>query len=278
MIKYVRLTGLIVAVDERWGRMVYTLDDSSGVNIEVTCAAPPKPLSKEVEGTGALNVAASTTKPASVSAPAKSTTALAPIESAAAEPQQLISPDGPNLTNIDVGSVVKVKGGIGIYRDQKQIRLKVITTLGDTNAEVKCWNDVATFRKDVLSKPWVVSAEEEEKCRLEVDREARWKIEEDAQRKKDRLRRHLKEKNRELREKYMQAKAEQENLSTRDELREKYKQAKAELENSRDKDDVARKRKIKDGHDEELGPENRVNYPSKAARRRAAGKYDALGI
>ena len=105
----------------------------------------------------------------------------------------LISPDGPNLTNIDVGSVVKVKGGIRIFREQKQIRLKVITILGDTNAEIKCWNDMMKFRRDVLSKPWVVTAEEEEKCRLEVDMEARWKLEEEAKRKKDELRRHLKQ-------------------------------------------------------------------------------------
>jgi hypothetical protein len=245
MIKYVRLTGVIVAVEEFFGRMVYTLDDSSGVNIEVTCAAPPKPLLDEGKVVAAPDAAASYTKPVSGPAPA-------------ANPQGFISPDGPVLTNIDVGSVVKVKGSIGIFREQKQIRLNVITLLGDTNAEVKCWNDVMKFRRDILSKPWVVTAEEEEECRLEVDREARWKIEEETKRKKDELRRHLKQRGRELREEQRKGK---------------------EVEEiSRDGDGVAKKRKIKDKQSEGLNPVNRVNYPSKAARRRAAGKYDALGI
>jgi hypothetical protein len=244
MIKYVRLTGVIVAADEHFGRMVYTLDDSSGVNIEVTCAAPPRPSLDEAGG-----AAASNTKP--VSGPAT-------VKPGAVKPQELISPDGPNLTNIDVGSVVKVKGGIGIFREQKQIRLKVITILGDTNAEVKCWNDVMKFKRDVLSKPWVVTAEEEEKCRLEIDREARWKLEEEAKRKKDELRRHLKQRARELREEQGKGKEGEENL--------------------RDGDEAVKKRKVKDKQSEGVDPANRANYPSKAARRRAAGKYDALGI
>lgn len=249
MIKYVRLTGVIVAVDEFPGRMVYTLDDSSGVNIEVTCAAPPKPSSRDTEMLAGLEASTSTTKPVSVPAPVKPITP---------NPQELISPDGPNLTNILVGSVVKVKGGIGIFREQKQIRLKTITILGDTNAEVKSWNDVLEFRRDVLSKPWVVTPEEEEQCRLECDREARWKIEEEAKRKRNELRRHLKERSRELRE--------------------KQKKREAEDENSMDRNDGVVKTKGPERYGEGLDHVNRVNYASKAARRRAAGKYDALGI
>ena len=249
MIKYVRLTGVIVAAEENSGRMIYTLDDSSGINIEATCAAPPRPSLDERGITAVPNVAAPTTKP--VSGPAL-------VEPGAAKRQKYISPDGPNLTDIDVGSVVKVKGGIGIFRGQKQIRLKVITIIGDTNAEIKCWNDMMEFRRDVLSKPWVVTAEEEEKCRLEVDREARWRIEEEAKRKKDQLRRHLKQREKELRE--------------------EQKKGKEEEENSKDGYEVVKKRKVKDKQSEGLDPVNRVNYPSKAARRRAVGKYDALGI
>jgi hypothetical protein len=269
MIKYVRLTGVIVAMDEFPGRIVYILDDSSGANIEVTCAAPSKPSLTEEGSSGGLEAATSNNNPV---------LKQAPVQSASAEPQELISPDGPNLTNVEVGSVVKIKGGIGVFRDQKQIRLKVITIIGDTNAEVKCWNDVAKFKRDVLSQPWVVSPEDEEKCRLEVDREARWKMEEEAKRKKEELRRHLGEKNRELREKHRQTREAQENLRNNDKSREKHQKAKPEQENTRDINDGAKKRKVRDRRNEGLDAENRVNYPSKAARRRAAGKYDALGI
>jgi hypothetical protein len=249
MIKYVRLTGVIVAADEFPGRMVYTLDDSSGVNIEVTCAAPPKLPETEGGIAGAVTATNSKIKPVSGHA------IVTPL---VAETRALISPDGPDLTNIDVGSVVKVKGGIGVFREQKQIRLKIITVLGDTNAEIKCWNDMMRFRRDVLSKPWVLTAEEEEKCRLEVDREARWKLEEEAKRKKDELRRHLKQKAKELREEKRKSKDGEENLN--------------------DGDEVVKKRKVKEEQSKGLDPMNRANYPSKAARRRAVGKYDALGI
>jgi hypothetical protein len=249
MIKYVRLTGVIVAVDEFQGWMVYTLDDSSGINIQASCMAPPKPPEIEKRNAGTADRVTSNTKQASD--PALDQIVIA-------GPQELISPDGPNLTNIDVGSVVKVKGGIRIFREQKQIRLKVITILGDTNAEVKCWHDMIKFRTDVLSKPWVVTPEEEEKCRLEVDSEARWRIEEEAKRKKDELRRHLQQKARQLQEERRKAKDGE--------------------ENPKDGGEGVKKGKVKDKQGEGLNPVNLVNYPSKAARRRAAGKYDALGI
>lgn len=242
------MTGVIVAVEEFYGRMVYTLDDSSGVNIDVTCAAPAKASGIE----GRLDGPGWNTKLAS---------GPAPVDPVVTNSRELISPDGPNLTNIDVGSVVKVKGGIGVFREQKQIRLKVITILGDTNAEVRCWHDMLKFRVDVLSKPWVVTAEEEEKYRLEVDRESRWKIEEEAQKKKDKLRRHLKQRAKELREEQKKAKPGGENSNDGD-------------ENIKERRKVGELVKRVEG----LDPSNRVNYPSKAARMRAAGKYDALGI
>jgi hypothetical protein len=260
MIKYVRLTGVVVAMDEFPGRVVVTVDDSSGSTIEATCAAPLK-------------------------AEPTSLTTIIPTANTSA-PQELISPDGPNLTNIDVGSVVKIKGGIGIFREQKQIRLKSIVTLADTNAEVKCWNDVVKFRREVLSSPWIVSQEEEERCRVEDDREAKWKKEEEVKRKKDGLRKQLKERDRELREKLRQEGREAEGGKSRDDserrtrLRElrKQRQRRHEVENSGGSEDVEKKNKLKEKTVEGLAPENRVNYPSKAARRRAAGKYDALGI
>jgi hypothetical protein len=41
-IKWVRLTGVIVAADERAGKCIYTLDDSSGVVIECVAVALEK--------------------------------------------------------------------------------------------------------------------------------------------------------------------------------------------------------------------------------------------
>ena len=45
-IKWVRVTGVVVAVDEYAGKNVYTVDDSSGMCVECVCVAPT-PAPKE---------------------------------------------------------------------------------------------------------------------------------------------------------------------------------------------------------------------------------------
>lgn len=86
---------------------------------------------------------------------------------------------GPSVTNpnipwddVDVGSVVKIKGGISTFRDQKQVEIIKIEVLKSTDQEVKCWNEVLEFRKEVLRVPWVLSAEQEDKCRRRAMRES----------------------------------------------------------------------------------------------------------
>jgi hypothetical protein len=301
MIKYVRLTGVIVAMDEFPGWIVLTLDDSSGATIEATCAAPVKPATSSLPEPGDAMadgiVTTLDTKPAAI--------AINPMidasKTAASAPQEIISPDGPNLTNIDVGSVVKIKGGIRVFRGQRQIRLKSIAILGDTNAEVKCWNDVVKFKREVLSLPWVVTPEDEEGCRLEEDREARWKKEEEIKKKKDHLKRHLKEKARELREVQREQERAGENATRREPVENrKHRERSSDMESSCGREDREKRRKHKERSgdleilkeadiegegtqpkertDEGLQPVNRVNHPSRAARMRAAGKYDALGM
>jgi len=150
-IKWVRLTGVIVAVDEFYGRKVYTLDDSSGKCIECTCPAPLPPKSTT------LPPAVTVTKPNA--------------------PQQ---PEGPTVTNpkvpwdeVDVGAVVKIKGGIREFRDERQVEIIKVEVLRSTDQEVKCWNEVLAFRKDILSVPWVVTREQEEKYKRRAMRDKR---------------------------------------------------------------------------------------------------------
>ena len=246
MIKYVRLTGVIVAVDEFPGGICLTLDDSSGATIDATCAAPVKPALALVPGVGytGVNGLGTTLEPVAITTDYMIDTS----KTTATEPQELISPDGPNLTNIDVGSVVKIKGGIRVFRGQRQIRLKSIVILGDTNAEVKCWNDVVKFKREVLSSPWVVSPEEEERCRLEEDREARWKKEEEIKRKRDELKRHLKERARELREAQREREGGGENAKEREhaEKRRKHREMSGDVESARSREDREKRRKHRD--------------------------------
>jgi hypothetical protein len=58
---------------------------------------------------------------------------------------------------IRVGTVLKVKGTIAEFRE-RQVELKRVFLVKDTNEEVVFWAGVAKHRRDVLSKPWVLSS------------------------------------------------------------------------------------------------------------------------
>ncbi len=89
----------------------------------------------------------------------------------------MVSADGPKLKGIDVGSVVKIKGTIGVYRGIRQIAMKIIHIIPDTAAEVVEWRARTAFMRDVISTPWVVTGEEETKCLIDAERE-KWGDEE----------------------------------------------------------------------------------------------------
>ncbi|OBT82203.1 hypothetical protein VE02_08671 [Pseudogymnoascus sp. 03VT05] len=166
-IKWVRLTGIIVAMDEFYNRVCITIDDGSGATIEATCLAPPRP---EATATVAA-IAVSTSRPAD---------------------DAMVSPDGPKLRGVDIGAVVKVKGGIREFRGVRQVAMKAISILGDTRAEVGAWREGVRFREEVLRVPWVVTGEEERRCREEAGGE-RWRVEEEERRRRRRERRAKRE-------------------------------------------------------------------------------------
>ena len=58
---------------------------------------------------------------------------------------------------IHIGMVLKVKGTIAEFRE-RQVELKRVFLVKDTNEEVVFWAGVAKHRRDVLSKPWVLSS------------------------------------------------------------------------------------------------------------------------
>ncbi|KFZ14102.1 hypothetical protein V502_06255 [Pseudogymnoascus sp. VKM F-4520 (FW-2644)] len=167
-IKWVRLTGIIVAMDEFYNRVCITIDDGSGATIEATCLAPPRP-----EATATV---------AAIAVPTERTADDA-----------MVSPDGPKLRAVDVGKVVKVKGGIREFRGVRQVAMKAIAVLGDTRAEVGAWREGVRFREEVLRVPWVVTGEEERRCREEAEGE-KWRVEEEERRKRRRERRAKREK------------------------------------------------------------------------------------
>ncbi|KAF4992431.1 hypothetical protein FGRMN_7176 [Fusarium graminum] len=141
-IKWVRIVGLVVAIDEFPGRRIYTIDDSSGACIECTVA-----VSVPTGGDGNLSLASNP------------------------------------FPNVDVGSVVDVKGGISTFRDERQLSIEKMVILQSTAQEVTLWEKRVKFQSEVLSHPWVLRKSEIRRCRHEAERS-----EHEAERKRKRLR------------------------------------------------------------------------------------------
>ncbi|KAM0439823.1 hypothetical protein ACHAPT_000920 [Fusarium lateritium] len=151
-IKWVRVVGVVVAIDDFPGRRVYTVDDSSGACIECTVV-----ISAPQEGGGSTAVTATDAAPNNVDA-------------------------NPPLANIDVGSVVDVKGGISTFREERQVTIEKMVPLRGTAQEVALWEKRIKFQSEVLDKPWVLRNRDIRRCRKEAERS-----EEEAERKRKRL-------------------------------------------------------------------------------------------
>ena len=103
-IKWIRLVGVIVALDLYPTRWIALLDDSSGATIEITCGrstlAPTTSLAKDTS-----------TYMSGFEASSKGVTATG---------------RDVDLSGVDIGTVVKVKGGVGSFREVRQMLLERI--------------------------------------------------------------------------------------------------------------------------------------------------------
>lgn len=108
-IKWIRLVGVIIALDLYPTRWIALLDDSSGATIEITCGRPtPTPTAQNANNT---SLAQSSTSLCGSDAPSRGVTATG---------------HDIDLGGVDVGTVVKVKGGIGSFREMRQMSLERI--------------------------------------------------------------------------------------------------------------------------------------------------------
>ncbi|KAI2610105.1 uncharacterized protein GGS25DRAFT_487464 [Hypoxylon fragiforme] len=154
-IRWVRIVGVVVAIDDYYSNRVYTVDDSSGECIECSTSLPkPDPgLTK-------------------TSADGETANATASIPGA--------------HSDIDVGMVVDVKGSTNLYRDQKQIKIHKMQRIRSTEYEVQFWKKIRDFRKDVISRPWILENREVRRCKKEYMADA--DVEAD---KKERMKRNI---------------------------------------------------------------------------------------
>ena len=149
----------MVAIDEYFGRRIYTVDDSSGVTIECVVKVPKAPLPPvPANGAGRASTKDDGTTDTAAGRKTMTGTKETPTE------KKVVPIDG----DIDVGHVLDVKGGLKVFREMKQIEVEKIVHLRSTQQEVQFWNKITQLRREVLSKPWKVDAQERRRCRRQA--------------------------------------------------------------------------------------------------------------
>ncbi|KAM0251517.1 hypothetical protein ACHAQJ_008139 [Trichoderma viride] len=143
-IKWVRVVGIVVAIEQYFNRRLYTIDDSSGRNIIALTIPPASAKPKNESTTGG-----------------KRTETDAPATDA-----QQFDP----YADVDVGTVVDVKGGVSAFRNERQIHVEKMVIVKSTAQEVILWEKRAKFRRDVLDVPWLLREKDVRRCRREAER------------------------------------------------------------------------------------------------------------
>ena len=158
-VQFVSAAGVAVAFDDYERLWVFTVDDSNGATIYVTCRKPEKVKEqndkKSAQYNGSLALARATT------VEARKEQDNATIDAADARVE--------TLSRIDTGSVVKVKATISTFRSVRQIALERVEIILDTNSEVRFWTQRTQLFADVFSKPWTLSAEEQKRLLKEAE-------------------------------------------------------------------------------------------------------------
>lgn len=273
-IKWIRVVGLVVAVDtygdKEKARNVYTLDDGSGLCVECVAVAPPEAEKKEAPTIPAYLNYGSVATGASKPEPAEQKKGEDVKGGGEKKELGVENPSVP-WDAVDVGSVVKVKGRVGVHwTGVKQVYVVKIEIVGCTDGEVKQWDEAGAFKRDVLRKQWMVTPEMEEKCRKRRDRELRHKRKgKGKETEKDEDRKRRKEDDHE-KGKWKRDEAD----AAKRTLEEESKKMEEDERKVRQEEKIKRRKE----RDERPDPKNKINYPSLAVKRAAAGKYDALGI
>jgi hypothetical protein len=185
-IQFVCVVGIVVGLDDHGHFWVFTVDDSSGATIDVTCRKPES-VKSENEDISARPI--SSVQDAAVEA--RKGKNQGTNDATADETDARLEV----LLRVDLGSVVKVKGTVTTFRSVRQIALERLEIVPDTNAEVRFWTQRTQLFVDVLSKPWVVSVDEQAR----LLKEAEGKVEDTKGRAAKREKRLAKERTREKR-------------------------------------------------------------------------------
>lgn len=146
-IQWVRLVGMIVQIDmvANGKYVLLTLDDSSGANIEVRIERKESGRSQH----------------------GKEYTTHTTLDNVRVTINMNLPTVLLEQKPLDIGSIIMAEGTIGKYWTGRQLILKRLRDVKDTNEEAMHWSKVAQWKREVLSKSWVLS----EVMRAEIDAE-----------------------------------------------------------------------------------------------------------
>ncbi|KAJ2898013.1 Protein stn1 [Zalerion maritima] len=154
-LKWIRVSGLVVAVDDYKERRIYTLDDSSGANIECVVRKP----SPELEGATGPN--------------GKKLPPIPRIPRPGGKREPVVTIPAPsNLLKdeeVDVGTILDIKGTISVFWE-RQITAVRMVILRTTEQEVDVWEKRNQFYEETLLKPWVLDPRVVEKLKRRAER------------------------------------------------------------------------------------------------------------
>jgi hypothetical protein len=145
----VRIIGIVVAVEQFANRRLYTIDDSSGSTIVAVATIHVSTEAKNESAAYELR--------------ANTETRAAGLHQA--DP----------YADVDVGTVVDVKGGLSTYREERQINIERLVIVKSTAQEIMLWEKRTKFRREILDVPWLLRDKDIRRCLREAERSGRKK-------------------------------------------------------------------------------------------------------
>lgn len=173
-IQFVQVVGVVVSFDEYFDRFwLFTIDDSSGLTIDVVCRKPIKEKAEADRPGGSINLEKS--------------------EEEKEEEKEIIELSNLVTSTVELGAVLQVKGVITLFRRNRvsagssndlrsngqpsrvskeeptrQISLQRLSKVHDTNHEIGLIAARTKFYKLVLAQPWILSEREQKKLHKEA--------------------------------------------------------------------------------------------------------------
>jgi hypothetical protein len=150
-IQFVQVIGVVVVLEDYFQKFwLFTVDDSSGATVDVTLPKPEKEKTQETTSTSSKRGPEPEPKP----------TSAREHEEVGAE--QLLQ---STLSHLEIGTVVQAKGTLTTFRQTRQLSLIRLNVLPSTTHEMALVSSRSQFYASTLSRPWILSREEQTNLR-----------------------------------------------------------------------------------------------------------------